>query len=180
MRSVSRAAAIAVFVVGIGELFARFVLRLQIRRAAFNDDMFLYADTARQLHAIALVLAVAALAVTLFTVGRPGWHWLAWGLFCGWVAHAYLTAGPTPHKPQLLAGEMYGRPYTDLRDHVLRSFDATIPVCVDLLGAVLLTVAVAVHLAQLRVWRVRPPSTPPAPLGQFSAGSGGLAGDGGA
>jgi hypothetical protein len=147
MRSVSRAAAIAVLVVSAGELFARFALRQEIRRATDIDDMFLFGDTARQLHVVALVLAVAALALALLTGGRPGWHWLAWGLFGGWVAYAYLTARSVPRVFED-GRTLYMPPPAHLRDEVLHWFDATIPVYVDLLGAVLLVVAVAVH-----VWR---------------------------
>jgi len=147
MRSVSRAAAIAVLVVGAGEFFSQFILRLEIQRATFNDEMFLYADTARETHVVALVLAVAASALALFTGGRPGWHWLAWGLFGGWVTYACLTALSVSRMvPQ---GEtLYDTPPAYLRDEVLHWLDAAVPVYVDLLGAVLLIGAVAVH-----VWR---------------------------
>src|SRR3954451_11084738 len=91
------------------------------------------ADTARQSHVVALVLAVAAFAVALFTGGRPGWHWLAWGPFGGGVAHAYLTAGSVSRV--LPDGRtLYMTPPTYLRDEVLHSADVTIPVYVDLLG----------------------------------------------
>src|SRR5438477_10002242 len=122
MRSVSRAAAIAVLVVGAGEFFSQFILRLEIQRATFNDEMYLYVETARETHIVALVLAVAAFAVALRTGGRPGWHWLAWGLFGGWVTYACLTALSVPRiVPQ---GEtLYDTPSAHLRDEASHWFD---------------------------------------------------------
>lgn len=81
MRSLSRAAAIAVLVVGAGEFFSQFILRLEIQHATFNDEMYLYVENARDTHVVALLLAVAAFAVALRTGGPPGRHWLGWGPF---------------------------------------------------------------------------------------------------
>lgn len=145
MWSVSRAAAVAVLVVGAGDIFAQFALRREVRRADFNDVMYQFADTARQVHVVALMLAVAALAVALLTGGRPGWHWLAWGLFGGWVVYAYLTAEAAPRmSPD--GATLYATPPASLRDEVLHSLDATVPTYVDLLGAVLLLVAVTLQV----------------------------------